>query len=252
MKKVFLSIRISIIFLLALIILNACNNLEDLSTLGEIEKVEISYDFLRLYDVRKMADEATDIIRGEVLEQRVERKDLSVPREAFVASMMEQGMTQEEIDVELYYDYFGPHIRVMTIYTIYVLEVFQGNHKIGDVIEAMRPGGEYENEYWFISDAIELMINTEFVLFLYTHGLTEVPYVFMSPIQGVYYLPSGFESDEKLMEIGYFVELEKASDLDPIIVTVEDLIEIAEENGLLNEESFFEENDLLEEDYATE
>ncbi|MCL2865537.1 MAG: hypothetical protein FWE25_08370 [Lachnospiraceae bacterium] len=243
------------IFVLVVIILSACNNSEDVSASsendgnGEMEKMEIHIDYFMWNNVERMAELATDIIRGEVLDQRVEWKNLIVPREAVVADMLGQGMTQEEIDFEIYGFDFEPYYNLMTVYTIYVLEVFQGNHVAGDVIEMMRRGGEYGNEYWFVSDAIELSAGIEFVLFLYTTGLTDNPYILLSHVQGAYSLAVGIGEDKKLTDLDYWdMELKKTSDLDPIMISVKDLVEIAEENELLNGDDVIGKNGYSDED----
>ncbi|MCL2865536.1 MAG: hypothetical protein FWE25_08365 [Lachnospiraceae bacterium] len=242
------------IFVLAFTVLSACNNPEAVfvsseNGSGEMKKMEIQIDYYTLDNVEEMAEMATDIIRGEVLDQRVEWKNLAVPREIVVADMMERGMTQEEIDFNLYGFDFEPFYDLMTVYTIYVLEVFQGNHVVGDVVGMMRHGGEYGNEYWFVSDAIELSAGMEYVLFLFTHGLTDSPYVLLSHVQGAYSLAVGIGEDKKLTDVDYWgIELEKTSDLDPIMISVKDLVEIAEENELLNGDGVIGGNGYSDED----
>jgi len=220
------------------IFLSACssNELETVTTIRE--EIEIHADFFTIADVDEMADIATNIVRGEILDKRVEWVNLVVPRELVEADMLEQGMTQEEIDFELYGFDFEEDPHLMTIYQIQVLEAFQGDHVIGEIIEIMRQGGVYEDEYWFVADAIELTIGDEYVLFLYTSGLTDSPYVLVSHVQGVYSVPSEIEIEESLVELEDLemeIELDNASELDPIMITIEDLIEIAEDNDLLND-----------------
>ena len=212
------------------------NQYEVEPTEAEVEKIEIHRDYFILGDVEEMADLATDIISGKVIDRRVEWVNLNPPRENVEEYMLNQGMSQEEIDFELYGIGFEPDFELMTVYRIQVLEVFQGNLVAGEIIEVMRRGGEYENQYWFVADATELVVDTELVLFLFSRRLTNNPFVLVSHIQGVYYVPSSLGEYEYLMEYDNIeLELEKASELDPVTVTIEDLINIAEENGLLEE-----------------
>ena len=200
----------------------------------ELEKVEIQGDFFILEDVEEMADLATDIISGKVLDSRVEKVNLQPTRDIVVEDMLNQGMSQEEVDFELYGIGFEPDYEIMTVYRVQVLEVFQGSLTIGEIVEVMRIGGEYGNQYWFVADAIELEVDTELVLFLFSRRLTGNPFVLVSHIQGVYYIPSGVEEYEYLIEYENLeLELDNASELDPVILTIGDLLEIAEEDGLL-------------------
>lgn len=229
---------VKIAILTGILVLSACSNNGNGvgSTEAQIEEMEILVDSVVLENVEELTEMATHIIRGEVLDQRVEWVDPSVPREVIVELLIDQGMTQEEIDFELYGVNFEIEPRLMTIYRIQILEIFQGNHQIGDVIEVSQLGGEYENEQWFIADAIELSIGDEFILFLYSHEDIGFPYVLINHNQGAYYVPNGIELEESLMEIDdREVELENASETDPIMLTIEDLIEIAIDNDLLNE-----------------
>jgi len=184
-----------------------------------------------------MADLATDIISGKVLDKRFEWVNVRTPRELVVEDMLNQGMSQEEIDYELYGFSFEPDYELMTIYRIQVLEVFQGILNVEEIIEVARQGGEYGNHYWFRADAIELVVDTEFVLFLFSWRLTNHPFVLVSHIQGAYYIPSSVEEYEYLVEYENLeLELENASELDPVVLTIGDLVEITEEDRLLRYE----------------
>jgi len=208
------------------------NKIESIES--ELEKIEIHGDFFILEDVAEMADLATDIISGKVLDRRVEWINLRWPRELVVEDMLNHGMSQEEIDYELYGVGFEPVYDLMTIYRIQVLEVFQGILSVGEIVEVMRRGGEYENQYWFMADAIELIVDTELILFLFSRRLTGNPFVLVSHIQGVYYIPSSLEEYEYLVEYENLeLELENASELDPVVLTIGDLVEIADEDRLL-------------------
>ena len=223
--------KVRIITLISLVIATA------LSACSEIEKIEmLPGDFFVLEDVEEMADLATDIINGKVLDRRVEWVNLRESRENVEEHMLSQGMSQEEIDFELYGIDFEPDFELMTIYRIEVLEVFQGNLSAGEITEVMRRGGEYKAQYWFVANAIELTVNAEMVLFLFTHGLSDGPFVLVSHIQGAYYTPDSIGEYEYLVEYDNLeLELDKPSELDPVTVTIEDLINIAEENGLLEQ-----------------
>ena len=250
MKKAKL-ISILTILLLGLVNLSACNgfgaepmvdndenqtifNEDNNEIANSIREIEIFKDIIPANDTEELADIATDVIRGKVLDERVEWRSTVIPREIVEEELAEEGLTEEEIASYLSGIDFEPHLYLMTIYRIRVLEVFQGDHAVGDTIEVMQHGGIYENERWFISGAIELEVGIDFVLFLYNTWKysTGNPSVLVSPVQGAYYV-SNNEDLMKHEDIG--LELESAGEADHITVTIEDLIEIAEENGLLED-----------------
>ena len=63
------------------------------------------------------------------------------------------------------------------------------------------------------------------------------PYSLISHKQGAYHIPELEDYEENLIDfIDVEIELEGVSEMDPISITIEDLIEIAEINGLLDDE----------------
>jgi len=135
-----------------------------------------------------------------------------------------------------------PATFVMTIYQVEVLEVFRElavfhdtQIAVGDIIEVARFGGAYGGYYYFVDGGFELQYGAEYVLFLERHW--ELPNFFytLSNLQGAYRVPNVIASDEDLVEYGNIsLGLETAADEDfGLTLTIEDLIDIAEENGLL-------------------
>jgi len=76
---------------------------------------------------------------------------------------------------------------------------------------------------------------SKLVLFLVSWEMAGLPYSLISHMQGVYYVPDSLENEDNLAELDWEIELENASELDPVTITIEDLIEIADDNGLLND-----------------
>ena len=241
---------IKLVILIGIITLAACSNDEPESTESQSQEmdvvdaqsvVQISPTYFLLEDITEMAYLATHVTRGEILDVRTEWVDTSIPREVIVQDMLDEGMTQDEIDYELYGFDFESDFQLMTIYLIQVIETFQGDHIGGDIIEVMSLGGEYGDEIWYVENTIELMIGAEYILFLYTSGLVDQPYVLVSHVQGAYYVP-----DEVMLEdtdildadtddngLDLELELAGASEQDPVTLTIEDLIEIADDNNLI-------------------
>ena len=146
-----------VIILIGIIALSACEyngaesadiQIEDESLFTDANQtiVEVSLSYFVLEDVEKMTDLATHITRGAVIDVRTEWVDVAIPREVIVQDMLDEGMTQDEVDYELYGFEFEQDLQLMTIYSIQALESFQGDHIEGDVIEVMQLGGEYGDE----------------------------------------------------------------------------------------------------------
>jgi len=207
---------------------------------GEVIETIISFDVVIFEEIEELADNATHIIRGEVLDKVVKWMDLNLSREEHEYRMVEQGLSEEEIEANIYSvreDGTADELEIelVTITRVLVLEVFQGNHEVGDIIEIMQSGGEYGNERWIVEGSVDLEIGSELVLFLVSWEFAGLPYSLTSIIQSVYYIPHEIEHDNNIIEFNNCeVVLESANEANPIEVSVGDLIEIAEENDLLD------------------
>ena len=114
--------------------------------------------------ITDLTDEATDVVRAEVLDSRVERLNtlLDTPPE----------------------DY-DPY-KLYTVYRIKILETFQGNANAGDIIEIRQLGGETEDEILVNMDGVDIEVGEELVLFLRESYIEGYPSILLSPIQSVY------------------------------------------------------------------
>lgn len=238
-----------LILLFVTIALSACSNNESDTAYHNngnavydgIQETFISFDVVIYEEVEEITDMATHIIRGEILDQRTEWLDLNLSREETEQHLAELGLNEEEIEAEIYSvrpdgttDELEPEL--VTISRVRVLEVFQGDHNIGDVIEIMQTGGEYGYERWTVEDAVKMETGSELVLFLVSWELAGLPYSLISHMQGVYYVPDEVGDEENLVELDDVeTELEAVSETDPVTITIEDLIEIAVDNELLDE-----------------
>jgi len=197
--------------------------------LEEINEVVISIDGALHESVEDLAEEASHIIRGEVLEQRAEWLNLAIPREVIERMLVDDYLTEDEMEAAT----LAREPELVTISRIQVLEVFQGDHQVGDIIEVMQLGGEYGNDRWIVENAIELEVGLESILFLNEWEIIDQPFSLINYAQGAY--ASLFGRNERLKDFvdGTF-SLETISETDPILVRVGDLIRIAAENGLLD------------------
>ena len=117
-----------------------------------------------------------------------------------------------------------------------MLEVFQEDgYPINEIIEVSRLGGIYEGVEWNVEDGIELEVGSEFILFLYSWVLIGRPYVLISHAQGAYYVPNHIDEDKitALEDDELDVELKRVGEWDLIMITLEDLVDIAEYNDLI-------------------
>jgi len=238
MKKMKLCTVIGMILLLS-VLTTACGSSNEELTDDITTIVEVSYDIRLMEDLDDLTSRSDDIIRGEVLDSRVRRLNWTMPIEEVELSMLESGFfdSHEEVLERIALMDFEPIYRVGTTYRIRVLEVFQGDHEVGDIIEVGRPGGRYGDEYWRVSHVRKLDVGTEYVIFL-SRTWEGVPNRFACFFDGVYYVPESIEiSNEDILEYSDLnYELEVVSEGGRIPLNIEDLIDIAEENGLLERE----------------
>ena len=228
-KSVFKTITI----LLVVLVLPACSN----GYFGE-GYAEVTGDVWIFEDVGELANFATNIIRGEVLDKQYKWMDNSLSREDMTIILRSDGLTDDEIEYHLYgQDFEQRELDLVTLYTVLVLEVFKGDHQIGDIIEIATLGGEYEGITLTVCDAIEMESGSELIMFLFSWELIGQPYSLISHIQGVYYIPGELDIEKTVLEYeGFDIELESVSEHDPIFITLDDLIEIAEYYDLLPSE----------------
>ena len=250
-----------ILCLFGVMTLTACNNGNTEVNIDNLERVEMSGsgggDIWRVPEASILADLSSHVFRGEVLSSRVEQFTMYQPREARVEWLEARGRPEESIHIARYYEVIrDPATFVMTIYQVEVSEVFREldvfhdtQIAVGDIIEVARFGGAYGGHYYFVDGGFELEYGAEYVLFLERHW--ELPNFFytLSNLQGAHHVPNVIASDEDLVEYGNIsLELEAAADEDfGLILTVEDLIDIAEENGLLEHEDKLDDDEPEEE-----
>jgi len=182
----------------------------------EITEVFISEGWRTPFDnISQLSEFATHIVRGEILASRVERMNFFHSEDP-----------DEEI-VEMY--------EVVTVYQLQILEEFQISHSVEYVIEVISSGGEYDNERWILEDGLNLEVGQQYILFLFSNEDIGFPFAFADPIQGAYHIPDFLVRYENLFDYeNLHLELESVSERDRIPFTIEDLIEIARYNGLLD------------------
>ena len=162
---------------------------------SELEIVLFSADYMIYDSITDLASQATDIIRVEVLDERVEHLNtwLETPPSGI-----------------------NPY-RLYTVYQLRVLEVFQGNSITGDILEIRQVGGRQDNEWLINTDKAPISVGDDLVIFMRASYIENFPSVLLNPYQCVYrFLPDG--------------TLESAHPNNDLVLTIRDLEQITEGN----------------------
>jgi len=205
MKKV-LKIIALLVGLLVLSILVACNR-ESQSILSGVEEIAYSDeiiiytsgDYLIYRDIDELVSDATDIIRVEILDSRVEMILTLLP--PFLPG----------IDLSDEYE-------ICTVHRIRVIDVFKGSQEPGAIMEVMQLGGSL-GRYTLVNDSfIDFAIGDELILFMYTFD-DELPDVLLTPHQAVYRVVSSADGS---------IEIENFCQFNLLTLTISDLEHIAD------------------------
>jgi len=124
----------------------------------------VFHSYSRFRNITHLASLTTDIVRVEVLDSRVERLNTwgyNPP---------------EEID---------PY-SIYTIYRLRVMEVFQGDTIIEDIIEVRQLGGQLDG-LRVNTEKAPLIVGNEAVIFLYASHIEGLPHVLLNPYQTIYH-----------------------------------------------------------------
>lgn len=216
MKKIKIVIVVAVLTLLA----SGC------SVEREIREMEIFADSLYFDDVETLTEWSDHLVRLYVLNSRVEYLNIVPNREEMKESLINQGR-YDEIDYILSLSSFDPVYEVVTIYDVEIIEVFHGNLEAGMSVEILRPGGIYNQEYWFIAHQVTLEVGEELVAFLWENP-GDFPFALAALFQGVYRINRALVGEyESLLELDDLTfELENLGAIDNLVLTVEDLNDI--------------------------
>jgi len=171
-----------------------------------------------------LASIATDIIRVEIIDERVEQINTWLPSEnehQGFAAMPE-----------------NPY-EICTVFRLKVLEVFRGGKEIGSIAEVMQPGGRMGNIIVSSHDIVRLVIGEDLVIFMIDNNFGR-PMVLLNPSQSVYRVPLNMRVDDAALDIrenkiihAYGIGelsadliLESYSDSNDLTLTVGDLMRI--------------------------
>jgi len=158
-----------------------------------MEVTQVSaYDLI--YDsIEDLATDATDVVRAEVLDERVEKLN----------TFLEE--PPPEIDPYMLY----------TVYRIKVLEAYQGKAAAGDIMEVRQLGGQLDDELVVSLDFVPIAPGDDLVFFLRESYIENYPSVLVNAHQSTY----------KYAETG---EMESVVSENDLVLTPEVLEQISE------------------------
>ena len=194
-----------------------------------------------------MIEDSDLIIRGRVLDERVENVNVHITLEQAIEARMEEYeaglITKEERDLQIAHHHehaedFAPHYEDVIFYRIEILEIFQGNYEVGDVIEIRQFMGWNELGNPSLEHSNRYEVESELILFLVNGRLG---YIVFFPHQAVYEVPADLDIEEDVdVILDYIEELQRDYAInaynisEPFDITLEILREIAEENDLID------------------
>ena len=187
MKKVqILTLFASSIFILSAI---GCSSVttQTASTSQAPITVIASEDFPNYSSINDLSDRADTIIKGNVIQTRVEALNDRVQ-----ASEADQELAQS---AELNACYDDPaSAKIYTIHTIQVAESYKGTFAAGDTIEVKQLGGQLDNTEIINDDHVSLIPTKDYVLFLETYE--DTPASLLNSIQSLYVIKPASKSSQ--------------------------------------------------------
>ncbi|MCL2842422.1 MAG: hypothetical protein FWE28_03010 [Oscillospiraceae bacterium] len=175
------------------------------------EGLDVSYvphrSFFEYGDAMSLYYDATDVIRGQVLDIRTDWLNRNYPP-----------------DIPLYEGV--ERYEVFTVFHVRVWEVFKGEHQPGEIVEVAQAGGMIDGQLVINRNQIPIAAGDDLVFFL-LNNIRSTPAGVLSPIQATYHFtPLG--SSDRARERGFHEVLECVSNPDHNLVTltIADMIEM--------------------------
>jgi len=172
------------------------DNFAEMQPGEETETMLVSGDYPHYNSITQLSSIATDVVRVEVLSERVERLNtwLETPPSGV-----------------------NPYA-LYTVYQIKVLETFQGNATPGDILEVRQIGGQQGNEVIINTSKTPITVGDDLVLFLRASYIDNYPSVLLNPYQSAYHFAPTRARNAAFESVHYGNDL---------TLTLEDLEEIA-------------------------
>ena len=195
-------------------------------------------DYVIHRSVCELTNRATDIIRGEVLSERVERRSTLLPPRPESENWY--------LAYQWYLENRHEHYEIQTIHQLRVIDVFKGDAQVGDIIEVAQLGGRIGLSRLTNDTKLHFAVGDDLILFMTTfyasHGVQR-PGTLLTPFQSVYRaapsdqrvanelsasIVEAFNDNPQLISIVF----EPFSPYTDLTLTVGDLIQIRYESGL--------------------
>ena len=134
-------------------------------------EIFIRADYPYYNSIEELSDNSTNVIRARVVSNYAQRLDTALrPRNA-----------REDTGAP-HAPFYQNHI----VTQIEVLEVFRGYLSVGDVVEMRQLGGTVGNRSYINPDLLNISVNDELVLFLFSFSDSVLPYILPNPVQSAY------------------------------------------------------------------
>ena len=144
---------------------------------GEIDTTYIHGDYPSFESIDELFVHATEIVRVEILDERVERQRTSLPPQ-----------TDAEKEALGEYEYVSSY-EIVTIHRLRVLQTFQGDAYAGQIIEVMQLGGRLDNEEVINEDKVQFVLGENLILFMISwRHIDGGPSTLLTPTQAVYHI----------------------------------------------------------------
>jgi len=224
-SKIILPTMLTILIIAVAIILYLNSPLSDLSYSNASIPQRVIRPALesQMSNLAELTDFSTDILQIHVLESRVEYFNTNPNSEELIEELLQDGFNPEVIA-----EIMSSSYQVLTIYTVVILEVFQGGLEEGAIFEIFREGGYYDGYYWVLRGQITFELDQKYFVFL-RENRDGFPHVLSAGSQGLgaYYVPSNYENLATSRTTGGRL---RSAGRNGISLTLQDLANIAENN----------------------
>jgi len=250
--------------------ISICNELNEVeeSMSGRInslnlESGEMSVGVFAVFgydDIYSMAESSDIIIRVKVLNERIELVNINLTleevKEDRVAEYEAGLISRDELEQALIFsdnnmNLYEPWYEYVIFYQVEILEVFQSDYDVGDIIDVFVIMGWDEKGNPCLEHSSRYDVGGELILFLRVSHNQRLRYFLTNLDQALYEIPVGLVDEEMILEppkefrIDLFEDLPLDGNIagnydnlpEPFDVNLGILREIAEENGLLEEDN---------------
>ena len=221
-------------------------------TCEEIKTINLSSDYQIFDNIDEISSLATDVLRVEVLDARVDKIKTSLPFEAMPPEL--QALVNRDNLEQLY--------RVVTIYDLRILDVFKGDLNKNEIINVAISGGQFEDMNIKHSSHNHLNLGDDLLLLLQESHVEGSSLFFpVSVSQAIYRF---YQHSPNILTRGLEIEFENIHEHSGygLTFTLSDLAKIAEVNALkgrysilfseITEKSYYYDDDLKNEENVSE